>query len=247
MTLGSGVAALQAAGVPRVVVAADDASSHARAARDGASDADEAPSSSGRRLTLKAMRLLCAGVAYFCAGLAGWSLYELAPAYISALSLPPAAPPAQKASEAAQLLQATQKIAAQLQALQTRVDALGAAPRREEKDAPTAPNVEELNRRIDAAKNETATEIRQLSSNVEQLQREMNARLAEIGAASRQAERAASEAAAAVAPPRLATTVRVEEGYRPGHRRHGDAFDPTLHPNAPGAPRPLRARLGSVP
>jgi len=122
------------------------------------------------------------------------------------------------------------------------MDAMSATPRKEDKEAT---NVDELNRRIDAAKADTSAEIRQLSNTVEQLQREMTARLAEIGAASRHAERAAAEAAAA--PPRLATAVRVEEGYKRSHKRRGDAFDPTQNPHAPGAPRPLGARAGSVP
>ncbi len=246
ISLGGGVAG----NVPQVVMAVDDAASHAR--KEKKSEAQEGTRPS--RL-FRSLRLVCIGVAYLCAALTGWLLYELASPWFAALPELPKLQQAQKASESAQpvqeqkspesaqLLQATQKIASQLQALQARMDAISAAPRKEEREAP---NVEELNRRIDAAKADTAAEIRQLANTVEQLQREMNARMAEIGAASRHAERAATEAAA-TAPPRLATAVRVEEGYKRSHKRRGDAFDPTLHPHAPGAPRPLGASSSSVP
>lgn len=233
--------------VPQVVMAVDDAASHPRKERKV--DAQEEARNSG---ISRKLRLVCIGIVYLCAALTGWSLYELASPWFAALPELPKLQQAQKATESAQpvqeqkspesaqLLQATQKIASQLQALQARMDAMSTAPRKEEREAP---NVEELNKRIDAAKADTAAEIRQLTNTVEQLQREMNARMAEIGAASRHAERAATEAAAA-APPRLATAVRVEEGYKRTHKRRGDAFDPTLYPHAPGAPRPLGASSG---
>lgn len=262
LSLGAGGTSTQAGSVPQVVMAVDDAAAHPRKERK-----DETQEGSRRSGLPRSLRRVCIGVAYLCAGLTGWSLYEFASPWFAAMpglptfqqaqkpsdNLPPpqAQKPSdtaqplqeQKPSDSAQLLQATQKIASQLQALQARMDAMSAAPRKEDKEAT---NVEELNRRIDAAKADTSAEIRQLSNTVEQLQREMTARLAEIGAVSRHAERAAAEAAAA-APPRLATAVRVEEGYKRSHKRRGDAFDPTQNPHAPGAPRPLGARAGSVP
>jgi hypothetical protein len=223
------------ASVPQIVMGVDDAAAHARKECKG--DVDEAAPASASGAT-RALRVLCLGAAYLCAALTGWSLYEWAPPFYRALPELAHFQQPQKNADAEQLLQATQKIASQLQAMQARIDAMNAAPpRKEEKDAP---NVEELNRRIDAAKADTAAEIRQLSNTVEQLQREMNARLSEIGAASRQSDSGAREAA-----PRLTTALR-EDAYRRAHKRRGDAFDPTLHPHAPGAPRPLGANMGGA-
>jgi hypothetical protein len=220
------------ASVPQIVMGVDDAAAHAR--KESRSDADEAASASPSSAT-RALRALCVGVAYLCAALTGWSLYDWAAPFYRALPELAHFQQPQKNGDTEQLLQATQKITSQLQAMQARIDAMNAAaPRKEEKQAP---NVEELNGRIDAARAETAAEIRQLSNSVEQLQREMNARLSEIGAASRQSDSGAREAT-----PRLTTALR-EDGDRRAHKRRSDAFDPTLHPHAPGAPRPLGANM----
>lgn len=233
------VIALGAASVPQVVMAVEEAAAHAR--KEARAEAGDAAPAVGSGMS-RTLRAVCIGVAYSCALLTGWSLYGWAPNWPVALPELSHFQQPQKNPDSEQLLQATQKIASQLQALQARMDAMSAAPPPARVEEKAAPNVEELNRRIDAAKADTSAEIRQLSSTVEQLQRDMNARLAEIGAATRQAERAAEPAAA---PPRLTTALR-EDGYRRSYRRRGDAFDPTLHPHAPGAPRPLGAGAGAM-
>jgi len=135
------------------------------------------------------------------------------------------------------LLPVTQKMAAEIQALQTRVEALEKA---RSLDAKSTASLEELNRRIDAAKAETnaeiGAEIDALSSRFLLFQQEANTKFAEMSAA-RPAEKHAAEPVESKAAP------AVEKVRKYPRRRRDDAFDPSLHPTAPGAPRPLGARL----
>jgi hypothetical protein len=227
VTLGVAATAGQAGAAPQILLGVDDAAPHVRAGRETTGAADT-PRASARQFTTRSLRFSSLTVAYFCAGLTGWALCELALPNLGAFPDLRQFQFMQKNNDTAELLQATQKISTELAALQARMDSIAASQHKE-------PNVEELNKRIDAAKADAAAEIKQLSSTVEQLQREINTRLPEAGAAQRQAERAAPEAAA----PRSAMAARAEDGRRHWRRRRGDAFDPTLHPYAPGAPRPL--------
>lgn len=224
---GVAVTAVQA-GAPEIVVG-HEASARAHCAKEKKSP-DDATLSGGESYARRSLRFSFAAAAYFSVGILGWYLCELASPHILTLQTPGFGF-AQKTPESTDLLlQATQKMTSELQALQGRIEAMNAT--RAKGDA-GAVNVDEMNRRIDAAKAETGAQIRQLASTVEQLQRDMNARLSEIAAASRPAERPE--------PPRLTTAVRIEEGHRRSRRFRGDAFDPSMHPDAPGAPRQLRA------
>ena len=92
--------------------------------------------------------------------------------------------------------------------------------------------LEGMNRRIDEAKTETKTEIDALSGRVAALQQETNAKLSELSAAHPRKKRAA-EAAESKGQPAS------ERLHQHTAARRNDAFDPSQHPGAPGAPRPL--------
>lgn len=178
-------------------------------------------------------RIGAAIVAYSLAGVAGWHLYDLvAPNYAGWPDFI-AGKFAQMSAAPVDLLPVTQKMAAEIQALQTKVEALEKA---RNADTKSAPSLEELNRRVDAAKAETNAEIGALSSRFLLFQQEANTKFAEISAA-RPAEKRDAEPVESKAAPALV------KGHKHVHRRRGDAFDPSLYPTAPGAPKPLGAGL----
>ncbi|HYA79305.1 MAG TPA: OmpH family outer membrane protein, partial [Methylocystis sp.] len=173
----------------------------------------------------RAARIGAAIAAYSLAGAVGWLLYGFVAPHYASWSDFMAAKFAQTSAAPVDLLPVTQKMAAEIQALQTRVEALEKA---RSLDTKAAASLEELNRRIDAAKAESNAEISALSSRFLLFQQEANTKIAEMSAA-----RPVENKAAHV----------VEKARKHAHRRRADAFDPSLHPTAPGAPRPLGARL----
>src|SRR3984893_5001364 len=165
---------------------------------------------------------------------------------------PPPVP--QESVERTEMLRTAQKVAEDIQALKTNVEALRTAQSQSGKDA-TA--LEGLKTRLDAAETETGSSIADLAGKVEQMQREPAAKLSQVierldriehqiaaplataslGAASAPGKAAAQkQAQIAVAPAKPP----LEHAY--GQRNiggPGDAFDPAQNPTAPGAPRPL--------
>ncbi len=229
------VAAVAAGGIPEVRVSAADAP-------PGGARLEEADASAEGRLETpfiaKAARAGRAVAAYAIAGLIGWHLYDLAkpvqiawPDILGALS-------AQKSDEQAELLRTTQKLAADIQALQARLDAIEKARGHE---ATNTPSIDEVNRRIDEMKAGVAAEIGALSGKIGEVQREAEAKRVEMPIAPEQPEKRATEVETHAHTP-TSVAAHVEAGWKHVHRR-GDAFDPSLHPSAPGAPRPLGAAL----
>lgn len=92
-------------------------------------------------------------------------------------------------------------------------------------------------------------QIRQLTGAIEQLQFRNQQLEGQLRRMQQDAEHRLQDGAAAsrsTAPPQAAQPqVAQPQAATPGRR--GDAFDPTLNPNAPGAPRPLGTTTGSVP
>ena len=206
----------------------------------GGSHLEEAQSGAGpfglrQHFVSLAARIGPAIVAYSAAGVAGWLLYGLVAPHYAGWSDFFAAKFAQMSAAPVDLLPATQKMAAEIQALQAKVEALEKV---RNADAKSAVSLEELNRRINDAKAETNAGIGALSSQFLLFQQEANAKFAEMSAA-RPAEKHDIEPVESTAKAAHA----VAKGRRHIHRRRDDAFDPSLHPTAPGAPRPLGARL----
>ena len=185
----------------------------------------------------RAARIGAAIAAYSFAGAVGWLLYGFVAPHYAGWSDFIAAKFAQTSAAPVDLLPVTQKMAAEIQALQTRVEALEKA---RSLDTKSTASLEELNRRIDAARAETnaeiGAEINALSSRFLLFQQEANTKIAEVSAA-RPVEKHEAE------PVENKAAHVVEKARKHAHRRRDDAFDPSLHPTAPGAPRPLGARL----
>ena len=229
--VGVSAAALQAGDVPEIRVSSADGP-------HGGWRLDEVQADAGsvaprKRFLSRTARIGAAIVAYSLAGVVGWHLYDLvAPNYAGWPDFI-AGKFAQMSAAPVDLLPVTQKMAAEIQALQTKVEALEKA---RNADTKSTPSVEELNRRIDAAKAETNAEIGALSSRFLLFQQEANTKFAEISA-TRLAETRDAGPVKSKAPPAL------EKGHKHARRRRGDAFDPSLYPTAPGAPKPLGAGL----
>jgi hypothetical protein len=232
--IGVSAAAPRAGDVPEIRVSSADRP-HGGCRLDEAR-ADAAPVAPRKRFLSRAhARIGAAIVAYSLAGMVGWHLYGLvAPHYAGWLDFI-AGKFARMSATPVDLLPVTRKMAAEIQALRTKVEALEKA---RDADTKSAPSLEELNRRIDAAKVETNAEIGALSSRFLQFQQEANMKFVEISA-TRPAEKRDAEPVESKAPP------AIEKGHKHARGRRGDAFDPSLHPTAPGAPKPLGASLGS--
>jgi len=229
--VGVSAAALQAGDVPEIRVSSADGP-HGGWRPDEA-QADAGAVAPGKRFLSRTARIGAAIVAYSLAGVVGWHLYDLvAPNYAGWPDFF-AGKFAQMSAAPVDLLPVTRKMAAEIQALQTKVEALEKA---RNADTKSTPSVEELNRRIDAAKAETNAEIGALSSRFLLFQQEANTKFAEISA-TRLAETRDAGPVKSKAPPAL------EKGHKHARRRRGDAFDPSLYPTAPGAPKPLGAGL----
>ena len=227
--VGVSAAVLQAGDVPEIRV--NPADGPRGGWRLNEAQADAGPVMPWKRFLSRAARIGAAIVAYSLAGVVGWHLYDLvAPNYAGWRDFI-AGKFAQMSAAPVDLLPVTQKMAAEIQALRTRVEALEKA---HNADTKSAPSLEELNQRIDAAKAETNAEIGTLSGRLLLFQQEANTKFAEISA-TRLAEKRDVEPVESKAPPAL------EKGHKHARGRRGDAFDPSLYPTAPGAPKPLGA------
>jgi hypothetical protein len=229
--VGVSAAALQAGDVPEIRVSSADRP-HGGWRLDEA-QADAGPVAPRKRLLSRTARIGAAIVAYSLAGVVGWHLYGLVAPHYAGWPDFIAGKFAQMSTARVDLLPVTQKMAAEIQALQTKVEALEKV---RNADTKSAPSLEELNRRVDAAKAETNAEIGALSSRFLLFQQEANTKFAEISAA-RPAEKRDAEPVESKAAPAL------EKGHKHARRRRGDAFDPSLYPTAPGVPKPLGAGL----
>lgn len=175
-------------------------------------------------------------IAYALAGLVGWHLYDLAAPVHLAWPDILSSGSAQKSAEQAEWLRVTQKLAADMRAIEARLTALEKARGH---DA-NALSSDEANRRIEAAKAGLGAEIAALSNELKAVQQEALSKRAETQAGSDQPERRAGEAGGH-AHQAAASAVHDRSAWK--RRGRGDAFDPSLHPGAPGAPRPLGAAL----
>jgi prefoldin subunit 5 len=191
------------------------------------------PDAARRRSLSRVARIGAAIVAYSLAGLAGWGLHGLVAPRYAGLSDFIAAKLAQMSAPPVDLIPVTQKMEAEIQALQAKVEALEKARNATMRSLQP---LDELNRRIDDAKSETKAEIGALSSRVLQFQQETNAKFADMSAA-RPAKKPSAEPVESKAAP------AVEKAPQRAHSRRNDTFDPSQHPTAPGAPRPLGAAL----
>ncbi len=229
--IGVSAAAPQAEDVPEIRVSSADRPRGGW--RQDEAQADAGPVAPRKRFLSRARRIGAAIVAYSLAGVVGWHLYGLIAPHYAGWPDFIAGKFGQMSAAPVDLLSVTRKMAAEIQALQTKVEAL---EKNRNTDTKSAPSLEELNRRVDAAKAETNAEIGALSSRFLLFQQEANTKFAEISAA-RPAEKHDTEPAKSKAPPAL------EKGHKHARGRRGDAFDPSLHPTAPGAPKPLGAGL----
>ncbi len=229
--VGVSAAALQAGDVPEIRVNSADGP-HGGWRLDEA-QADAGPVTPRKRFLSRAAKIGAAITAYSLAGVVGWHLYDLvAPNYAGWPDFI-AGKFAQMSAAPVDLLPVTQKMAAEIQALQTKVEALEKA---RNADTKSAPSLEELNQRIDAAKAETNAEFGALSGRFLLFQQEANTKFAEISATRLAEKRDAGPVESKVQP-------ALGKGHKHARRRRGDAFDPSLYPTAPGAPKPLGAGL----
>lgn len=256
MTEPMGIAALDfspaaspAVGAPEVRAERADAPIAAPVSDDAATPAERRPLAAVKRAVVYSARLLWAALVYGAAGLAGWLIAEAAwptlaaaPGFIRTLAT-------QDSADRAALLRTTQKMEEEIKALRAEIETMRASA---QAATPTADAVENLGKRIDAMKTETGAAIGALSTEVEGLRRDAaakpapavapseqaGARAEQVGARSQRSEYVILEQSA----PRRTTvsaTVKVGEGLRRPKLRRNDAFEPSKHPNAPGAPRPL--------
>lgn len=235
LEIGPVAAAAVAGGVPEVRVSVADAPGGASRLDEAKPDAGGEPDTPFLSRALKAGRAIAA---YAVAGVIGWHLYDLArPLHIAWPDLSSFTSTPRNVEEA-EFRRVTQKLAADIQALDARLDALEKARGHE---ARNAQSIEDANRRIDEMKAGVAAEVGALAGQIKEVQREAEAKRAETHVAPEQAEsRVAGPEGHAHKPATVAA--HVEAHWKRGHRR-GDAFDPALHPNAPGAPRPLGSAL----
>ena len=226
--VGVSAAALGAGDIPEIRISAADRPPGGR--RREEPQAGSGPVARTRFLP-RAGRLGAVIAAYSLAGLAGWGLYGLVAPHYPGWSDFIAAKFAQMSAAPVDLLPVTQRMEAEIEALQKKVQAL---EKSRSATAKSLASLEGLNRRIDEAKSETKAEIDALSSRVALFQQETNTKFAELSAA-RPAKRHNAEAVETKAAP-----AAQKERQRQAARRN-DAFDPSQHPTAPGVPRPLGA------
>jgi hypothetical protein len=229
--IGVQAAALEAGDIPEIRINSADRPHGSRRLEEA--QAGSGPVAPRKRFLSRAARIGAAIVAYSLAGVVGWLLYGLVAPHYAGWPDFIAAKFAQMSAAPVDLLPVTQKMEAEIQALQTKVEALEKARNATTK---SALSLEELNRRIDDAKTETKAEIGALSSRFLLFQQETNTKFAEISAA-RPAKKRDAE------PVESKATPAVEKGRKRARSGRSDAFDPSRYPTAPGAPRPLGAPL----
>jgi len=171
------------------------------------------------------------------AGLAGWGLYGVVAPQSAGWVDFIAAKTAQLSAPPVDLVPVTQKLQAEIEALQKKVEALEKSRSANTKSLASLEKsigaLDGMNRRIDETKTETKAEIEALSGRVAALQQETNAKLSELSSAQPARKRGARPVENRAAP---AADLRQRQAAR-----RNDAFDPSQHPGAPGAPRPLGA------
>jgi hypothetical protein len=249
MTKPMGIAALDfspaaspAADVPELRAERVDAAIAAKVSDESETRAARRPLVAFKRGVIYGSRLLWAALVYGGAGLAGWLIAEAAWPTLSAIPGLVRTMATQDSADRAALLRTTQKMEEEIRALHAEMETMRAST---EAATPASDAVENLGRRIDAMKTETGAAIGALSSQVEGLQREVAAKPAATAERSETGERSSGRteriAVESSAPRRttVSATVKVGEGLRRPKIRRGDAFDPSKHPDAPGAPRPL--------
>ncbi len=223
--------AAQLGDVPEIRISAAD-----RPPGDRRREEPLADSGSAAPLLKRAGKTGAALAACALAGLAGWGLYGVVAPQSAGWLDAIAAKTAQLTAPPVDLVPVTQKLQAEIEALQKKVEALEKSRGAHTKSLATLEKslgaLEGMNRRIDEAKTETKTEIDALSGRVAALQQETNAKLSELSAAHPRKKRAA-EAAESKGQPAS------ERLHQHTAARRNDAFDPSQHPGAPGAPRPL--------
>ncbi|WP_363346826.1 hypothetical protein [Methylocystis echinoides] len=233
--------AMSAAAIPEIRLSAADAPKGGARVEEATAGASNEPQS---HFAAKAGRAGRALAAYALAGLIGWHLYDIAAPidWRDVLSFGSS----QKAAEQAEMLRVTQKMAADIASLQARLDAIEKAHGAEAKNAAS---VDAANRRLDDVKAQLDAELGALAGQIKEVQREAEAKRQATRDEKAEETRPASEPADRRAAGRGDNAHRspyvaahVEAGWKHGRRR-GDAFDPALHPTAPGAPRPLGAPL----
>lgn len=229
--IGVSAAALEAGDTPEIRISSADRP-------HGDWRLEEARTGSGpiaprRRFLSRVARIAAPIVTYSLAGVVGWLVYGLVAPHYAGWHDFIAAKFVQMSAAPVDPLPMTQKMEAEIQALQTKVEALEKARNATTK---SALSLEELNRRIDDAKSETKAETAALSSRFLLFQQETNTKFAEISAA-RPAKKRDTEPAESKARP------AVEKGRKRARSGRNDAFDPSRYPTAPGAPRPLGAAL----
>lgn len=250
-TVGVAAAAISPKDAPEVRVSSADAPLGSCRLEEASAGEAHDPVSSNKRFMSSAARSGAAFIAYLLAGLVGWYLYgvvaplyaslpDLIAAKVTQKTVDPTDKVAQKSADPVDLLRMTQKMAAEIQALQARLDTLEKTRGAELK---SSSSLGDLHRRIDAVKSETGAEIGVLSSRIAQIQLETNTKLAEISAVSHQTERRNFEPVHR-APTVASAAAGVEGEHKHMRKRRGDAFDPSLHPTAPGVPRPLGGGVG---
>ncbi|HXN88028.1 MAG TPA: YidB family protein [Methylocella sp.] len=172
-----------------------------------------------------------------------------------AIKPPPAPPVATQESVArTEMLRAAEEMAKDIRALKANVEALRAAQSQSGSDASA---LEGLKTRLDAVKAETGAAIAELMGEVENLQREPEAKLSQVIERLDRIEHqiaaplATASIGAAPVPGKAAAgkpaQIAVAQAKPPLENAHGqrkiggrgDAFDPSQNPTAPGVPRPL--------
>jgi hypothetical protein len=162
------------------------------------------------------------------AGLVGWGLYRVVAPQSAGWLDAIAAKTVQLTAPPVDLVPVTQRLQAEIDALQKKVEAL---EKSRSANAKSLASVEKSLGALDGMKTETRTEIDALSGRVAALQQETNAKLSELSARQPARRRGARPVQNRAAP---AADLRQRQAAR-----RNDAFDPTQHPGAPGAPRPL--------
>jgi prefoldin subunit 5 len=229
--VGVSAAAVEAGNIPEIRISAAD-----RPPGGGCREEPQAgpgPVATRTPFLSRAGRIGAAIIAYSLAGSAGWGLYGLVAPRYAGWSDFIAAKFAQMSTSPVDLLPVTQKMEGEIQALQAKVEVLQKA---RNATAKSLSSLEELSRRVDDAKSETKAEVGALSSRVLQFQQETNTKFAEM-TAEPPAKKPRAEPAESKAAP------AVEKSPERVHSWRNDAFDPSQHPTAAGAPRPLGASL----
>ena len=216
--VGVSAAAVEAGNIPEIRISATDRPSGG--GRREEPQPGPGTATARRRSFSRVARIGAAIVAYSLAGLAGWGLYGLVAPRYAGWSDFIAAKFAQMSAPPVDLIPVTQKMKAEIQALQAKVEALEKARNATMR---SLQSLDELNRRIDDAKSETKAEIGALSSRVLQVQQETNAKFAEMSAAP-PAKKPRVEPAESKAAP------AVEKSPKRAHSWRNDTFDPSQHP-----------------